>query len=263
MDNNIKIYHYNREDPLLKEENIEDYMNKCLEPFLLPNKNKFNPKEIISKNIVINPFGSESNKNIPEDLTFRIIKDFRARYPTSKILIIAGFRNSFIHLMWCAKLKAKLSEENLLAEIIFKNYGSFSEIKNDLEKYKISLGITADTSITHLFNWLGIRNLTIYNLERCDLNSSQSLASDSPLGFCRFGVTQFPALLYEGNNNLASGIIGFIEYFLSDKRDLSWAKKVFNDKILISEIKNKYSDLLRANNQINPLNKIKQNDKIC
>jgi len=259
----INIYHYIKEDHLLKEENIEDYMNKCLEPYLLPNKNKFRKKKIISRNIVINPFASELEKNITEEIVFQIIKDFKGKYPDSKILIIAGFRNSLTHLAWCAKLKGRLFEKGLFDEILFKNYGSLTEIKKDLEKYDISLGITADTSIAHLFNYMGIINITVYNLERCDLSSPQSLASDSPLGFCRFGQTQFPALLHKDREKLIRGIIGFLEYFLNNTKNKNWTKDIFDDRILISRIdKDKNPLLVRSNNLINPTNKIFQNDKI-
>jgi len=260
-DNFIKIYHYNHEDPLLKKENIEDYMNKCLKPYLIPHKNKFQARDILSKNIVINPFGSEANKNIPKNIIFELIKEFKKKYPKSKILVISELRDSFLNFVWCTKLKARLSGKNLLTNVIFKNYGSFYEIKKDLNKYKIALGITADTSIAHFFNYVGIRNITIFNLKRCDLNSPQSLASDSPLGFCRFGEIQFPVLLDNNNDKIISGIMGFIDYFLSNNKNTAWIDEIFDNKKLITKIGNEYPDLLKANKKINPEFKLK-NDKI-
>jgi hypothetical protein len=255
--NKINIYHFNRENILLIKENIEDYMNKCLLPFLNPSKNSFKLKEGQSKNIIINPFGSDISKNIPEDIILNLSRHFKNSYPNAKLLLISGFKNSYSHMLWISKLKGLLLEEDI-KNIIFRNYGSFEEIKKDILRYNCSLGITADTSIAHLFNFLGLKNITFFNLERCDLKSQQSLSSDSPLGFCRYGNTQYPAIFYGKNKNyLIKGIIQGIDYFIGKNKSLKWTNLIFNKNILVSHIGKDNLDFIDANIKINPRYKLK------
>lgn len=259
--NKIYIYHFNREEVILKKENIEDYMNKCLYPFLRPLKNSFNIKQQKSKNIIVNPFGSESSKTIPGKIIFKLSKHVKLYYPNSKILLISGFKNSYHHLLWISELKGFLSKDKL-DNVIFKNYGSFDEIKKDIYRYACYFGLTADTSIAHLFNFLGLRNITLFNLNRCDLKSPQSLSSDGPLGFCRYGNVQYPALLENNKEDkLTKGILKAVDYFFGKNEDLDWCDMIFNGKILISQIDSNNIELIEANKKINP--RYKLNDQIC
>jgi len=234
-------------------------MNKCLSPFLNPIPNRFKLNENKSNNIIINPFGSELLKNIPEELIFKLSKHFNKNYPKAKLLLISGFKNSYSHMLWISKLKGLLYKEDL-KNIIFKNYGSFEEIKKDVFRYDCSLGITADTSIAHLFNFIGLKNITFFNLERCDLKSPQSLSSDSPLGFCRYGKTQYPAVFYSKNKkNITKGILQSIDYFLGKNKSLKWTTLIFNKDILISNTSKDNFELRNANTKINPKYKL-END---
>ncbi|MDH3324559.1 MAG: hypothetical protein OEL89_02895 [Candidatus Peregrinibacteria bacterium] len=254
--NNIDIYHFNRSDVLLENENIEDYMRRCLSPFLECKSKKVEPIKINSQNIIINPFGSEELKTIPYQLVLEVAKDFKNKNPDSKILLVSGFKNNYSHLLWVSKLKGLLSE-NGISNVLFKNYGSFLEIEKDIDRYNISIGLTADTSIAHLFNHLNLRNLTFFNLSRCDLQSPQSLSSDSPLGFCRYGKIQYPALIHPRITSLTEGTIGFLDYFLRDANS-SWCSLVFNKDILMSKIDiKKNSRLSLSNTKLNPEEKIK------
>ena len=252
----IDVYHFNRSDVLLEKENIEDYMERCLSPFTEPKVKRVEPIQINSSNIIINPFGSEDLKTIPYQLVFEIAKDLKNKNPESKILLISGFKNNYSHLLWVSKLRGLLSEAEV-DNVLFKNYGSFAEIKNDIGRYDIPIGLTADTSIAHLFNYLGLRNLTFFNLDRCDLRSPQSLASDSPLGFCRYGKVQYPALIHPKITNLTKGTLGFLDYFLRGG-DSSWCSLVFNEDLLVSEIDvKKNNSLSLSNKKLNPEEKMK------
>ncbi len=253
----IRIFHFNRKNVLLKEKNIEDYMDECLDIFFKYDKKKPFFEKKFEENILINPFGSDQIKTIPLEIILDLINHFSKAYPNSKIILISGFKNSYSHILYISKLKGGLKKEN--KNVIFKNFGSFSEIYQDVIKYKISLGLTADTSISHLLNFLKIRNITFFNLERCDLESPQSLSSDSPLGFCRFGNMQYPALFNKRvDKKLKRGVILAADYFFKKTRDLSWCKSLFDEKILINNLPlNKYSSLRSANEKINPLFKIK------
>jgi hypothetical protein len=252
----IRVYHFNRKNILLKQENVEDYMNKCLLPFMEPSHQSIKISKIESKNIIINPFGSEAYKTVPEKIVFEVAKYFHSEYPNAKIILVAGFRNHYSHLLWVSKLRGLLATKGL-NNVLFKNYGSFNEIKKDIERYKIALGLTADTSIAHLFNYLRLINITFYNLNRCDKKSPQSLASDSPLGFCRYGKIQYPLLFPSDLSKLCEGILGMIRYFLEGKEDTNWCNLIFNGSILTSQIGKKYRDLIRSNRKINPRYKLK------
>ncbi len=252
----IDVYHFSKDDVLLKSENIEDYMNKCLYPFLEPVSSNFKLHIGKSNNIIINPFGSESSKTIPEELILKLAQHLKIEYPGSKILLIDGFRNAYAHLLWNSKLKGLLSE-NHLENVLFKNYGAFEEIKKDISRYKCALGLTADTSTAHLFNFLGLRNITFFNLERCDLMSAQSLSSDSPLGFCRYGPTQYPALLnYRESDKFMRGVMMAIDYFFGKNHNLDWCNIIFDEKVLLSKIGKSYPDLVIANKKISPRYKL-------
>ena len=114
----VVIYILEREDVLLRNQNIEDYMIECMNPFLIPSRVEIPQINLSNSNLVINPFGSEPNKNLPVGLILNIIKNYRKDYPDSKIVVISGFRNSYLHMLWCANLKGKLIEHSFYNEII-------------------------------------------------------------------------------------------------------------------------------------------------
>ncbi len=256
---NVRVYHYNKPDPLLKSQNIEDYMNECISPFFKPENTSCCVKRIVSNNLLINPFGSEELKNLPVDFVAAIIRHLNTNFPESKVIIVGGFKNSYNHLLWISKLRGVMLKEGL-KNCIIKRYGSFDELSRDIEKYDISLGVTADTSIAHYLNFLGIRNLTLYNLLRCDLTSPQSMASDSPLGFCRYGEIQFPALIKTNNlNNLIKGTELFINHFFKSWDDnLSWSDYIYDSSLLISKISSESENLKNASKKLDPKYKLRK-----
>ena len=258
-DSKIKIYHFSRDEILLKGENIEDYMNKCLNPFLIPKHNSFNVRKSNSLNIIINPFGSEDIKTIPEKIVYDVAQHCSKTYPNIKILIVAGFKNSYMHLLWISKLKGLLNSGNI-NNVIFKNYGSIADIHKDIKRYDCRLGLTADTSVAHLFNYIGLQNLTFFNINRCDLKSPQSLSSDGPLGFCRYGKVQYPVLFgHIDNDKLIKPLLCSVDYFLDKSKKTNWTNGLFDSKILVSEMNlNQEKELLLSNKKINP--KYKLND---
>ena len=161
----IQIFYFKREGILLRDENIEDYMNECLSPFVTKIKkdNKIKNK-VISSNFILNPFGSSELKTIPVDLVCNLIKNYILQNKDSKILIISGFKHNYFHLLWTAQLRNFVINKKLEKNIIIKDYGSFTEIKKDIKKYKMSIGITSDTSISHFFNYLNLLNFTFFNI---------------------------------------------------------------------------------------------------
>ena len=80
-------------------------------------------------------------------------------------------------------------------KVSFSYYSDLAELAKELGKGDVPVIITADTSIAHLVNRLGYVNVSVYNVGRCDVDSLQSLSSDSPLGFGRYFPHQVPVLL--------------------------------------------------------------------
>ncbi len=73
------LYHFAREDHLLRNENIEDYMVACLLPYVGAIKSTIgeaNRQTLNYANLVINPFGSEEIKTIPVNLIESILKGY-------------------------------------------------------------------------------------------------------------------------------------------------------------------------------------------
>jgi len=218
LTDNIKIYQCEIEDPLLRNRNIEDYMNDCLLPFLFPERKDIALKPFAGPNIIINPFGSIGHKTISVKLIVEIIAEFIKRHPDGKVIVIAGLSNIPRHLTYIAKLQASIKNRAIQHHVLIRYYDSFVHIFKDIEELKISTGITSDTSIAHFFNLMGLKNITFYNIDRCDLLSHQSLASDSPLGFCRYGISQYPVLVSQRWPTPTNLICDLLEVLMGKKK---------------------------------------------
>ncbi|MDD5151363.1 MAG: hypothetical protein PHC28_12970 [Flavobacterium sp.] len=242
----VKIYHLSFEDHLLRNQNIEDYMKSIIRPHLIPKEIPQKVRKMDKLNILINPFGSEEIKTIPKDFIVSFTKNVLRFSPDSKIIIVKGFNFLEHHKNWVNEIKIELDKEGLSSNIELKSYNSLSDIVKDIEKDNITLGLTSDTSISHLFNFMGVINLSFFNSDRWDNESIQSLSSDSPLGFCRYYATEIPIIFnHRDYNFLLKDIINLIKLIKSKRVKLN-AKKL---ESLILELCNK-KDLDKINNSI-------------
>ncbi|MDO8622916.1 MAG: hypothetical protein Q7R52_01615 [archaeon] len=263
-ENLIKIYHFKSSDPLLINKNIEDYMNDCLSPYLKPKLSSKREVILGDFNIIINPFGSEDIKTLPVELVLNLIKNINSKYPKSLVLLVGGISYIKNHILWVEKIKTCLKDGCLEKQVLIKNYDSLSEIAEDVVKFKITLGITADTSLAHMFNFIGLRNITIYNSARWDKKSMQSLSSDSPLGFCRYNSLQYPVIFNkEELKNLSENIFECLVFLYKKNIQLSEEKglKRIRDLVKNNEksdnvkiILKRYSDSVKEINQCWMLN---------
>jgi len=224
----LKVYHLSKDDPLLRDQNIEDYMNACLNGFLGPKRKATKAIQHSAFNLIINPFGSEEIKTLPLEMVVSLANKTAQHYPNSKIVVIEGLPNVPAHNGWVANFKKEIVKKNLAERIVIKNYLSLSEIAQDIETMRMRFGLTADTSLAHMFNHIGLENVTVYNKKRWDPKSAQSLSSDSPLGFCRYGAIQYPTVLCQNNvKESTDAIFDCFVYLFNQKEPLIKTAKFY------------------------------------
>jgi len=242
----INVYHLDMEDHLLKNQNIEDYMDSLLKPYLIPKKFPQKINNISNLNIFINPFGSEKIKILPKNFIIFFIKSLLNIFPEAKFILSKGLNSIDYHKKYINEIKVKIKKERLNSKIILKSYSSLSEIAKDIKRNNISIGLTTDTSISHLFNFMGIINLSFFNSARWDKYSIQSLSSDSPLGFCRYSSTEIPIIFRQKNcDKIINNTIKIIK-LIKDKNIGRLDKKLEKQ---IKELK-QTKDLNKINNTI-------------
>lgn len=159
--------------------------------------------------------------------------------------------------------------------VSIRSYDSLSEIAIDIRKDNITLGITADTSLAHMFNFVGLRNLTFYNTRRWDPDSMQSLSSDSPLGFCRYTSLQFP-IIFDSEHGISSiSVLKGLNYvhdkIASESRilrkhrrtDERWMRELFDQDRVVSSIRGERESeyLVETAKKISPLYKYMHADQ--
>lgn len=202
------IFHYDKNDILLRNKNIENYMNDCLFPYINFDKKFKNItfKKIIktkeANKIFINPHSSAPLKQIPVDLVLDITENIIQKRDAT-IYISKGRLNIKNNQDWIKSCLDKLKNKeykSIIKNIIFLSDRGFADLGVKLRKLQISSALTADTAITHILSRMLIPNITIYNEDFWDCESPQSLSAESPLGFCRFYLPQYPAILRKDIN---------------------------------------------------------------
>lgn len=208
-----KVYWCGMDDVLLRDSNIEDYMDGVLEPFLGREK-----KKVV---IYFNPFGSCEGKFISSDFAEQVCK--KLSFLGAEIVLVGGMKNREDHLAWVDGFLSKGVEVSL------RYYENLSDLAREMVVEGCNLVVTADTSITHLANRLKIWNFTVYNSGVWDRTSFQSMASDSPLGFCRFCKWNLPVVLKsDGYERTAENLVRGAMYCLGFSSDVSWMREVYD-----------------------------------
>jgi hypothetical protein len=247
----IQINYFNSSDPLLRNKNIEEYMDDCLEIFLNLDRNyeKVPRICIISpKKILICPLSSSIWRDLPPELILSISEKLRQE-GFKKIFISLGVYSNQKDRRWNKNFQKKLSERSDdLQRVCFPLwFKSLRDMAAFIKKENIQIAITADTSTAHLLNRLNIPNITIYHERSWDGMSVQSLASNSPLGFCRFGAWQFPMIMkdtkaktIERYAGLALSTIKGLEITNVSKtkeQKIKWKTKFFNFKSQLNKVR--------------------------
>ncbi|RKX91980.1 MAG: hypothetical protein DRP84_10740 [Spirochaetes bacterium] len=219
------IIHYSQPDILLRNKNIESYMNDCLLPFISdPSVNYMCTQTKRDGEIcMINPFGSLKSKEIPFDIVVDVCKKLHENNPKLVFYVVGGFRDNSDHLAWIENfLNTTSSDKKLSQRIKIRYYNDLSELVNEVYEDGVLVALTADTSIAHALNRCGVPNFTFYNEINWDSESIQSLTSDSPLGFCRFNYPQYPFIfkIEAPEKRRAAQILSDGLLYLSDQREM-------------------------------------------
>jgi len=214
--NTCLLYHLNREDVLLRNKNIEDYMDDCLFPYIEPKKEKyFLPKREgegrDGKKFFINPHAGDSLKELPTEMVLEIARKLIKK--NGSFIYISRGTNS--DQKWVNSFLKKLKNEKykpFSENIIFLPDSGLNDLGEKLQKFNISVALTSDTAVAHLLSRI-IPNIIVFNDVFWDYESIQSLSAESPLGFCRFYSPQYPAILKKTNNkkSFINTIVGSIE----------------------------------------------------
>lgn len=230
--NKVNFYHLNQEDIILRNQNIEDYMNDCMRPFIKPYKAYQDKKKTGRKNIFfINPFGSLSNKTLDADFVFFLCQELSKR-SNVKINIIAGLKDCSFHQDWIKKFISLKEKQDV--EYNLSYYQSLNDLALDFYSLRPGALLTADTSISHLANRINLPNIIFFHTIRFDNTSLQSMISESPLGFGRYFKNSYPVLI-ERYENYLPGLIANFLFFLAD---INQQKNIKKKEKLMKDLEN-------------------------
>ena len=215
----LNFFHYNQPDVILRDQNIEDYMNECMFPFISPKtafqENKFDGSDNC---IFINPFGSLENKTINLDFVVSLCQELN-KEKNLKIKLICGLRDCSFHSEWMKKFIKFKKEKNIKCCLSY--YSSLNQLALDLYKSRPGVILTTDTSISHLAHRLNLPTVIFYHSIRFDNSSIQSMVSESPLGFGRYFKNSYPLLIREYKKTQVKVISVFLKYLLNNKKNKS------------------------------------------
>jgi hypothetical protein len=193
------ILHLDFPDPLLRNKNIEDYMDDCLSPFMNPRTGLPGPPPRSSRpfanSFFINGLSSLPERDLPTTMTVDICRRI-LRSSQSNVIVSRGTPGSSKDRRWVSDFRESmetLSGDASRVRLIATK--DLADLGKTIESCHVGAAITADTSIAHLLNRIGVPAITVYKKSFWDSSSIQSLVGSSPLGFCRYGPYQFPAVL--------------------------------------------------------------------
>lgn len=204
----VAALHYDAPDPLLRDRNIEDYMEDCLLPFLPSRRGAGEPAATPPRrpkarrgSYLINPFTSTKLKDMDASLAFDIARRL-SDDDGSSVHVSTGVRTSKKDVRWARSFQSMVDKDpRAKARVRMVSFENLGDMAKKLGRLRVSAVLTGDTSVSHLANRLGIPNVTVYKPGFWDPESVQSLTSDSPLGFCRYAGFQFPALAGSGESH--------------------------------------------------------------
>lgn len=214
----LTVWHLHRPDPLLRNSNNYDNKQDCMRVFFTNTQSSQptpHPVAQRSSNIVyINPFGSKPDKMLNVTLVLDICKRLQRReqFP----VIIGCLQHNFHHRRWITHFRKKIKRLQFPLKIKF--YKNLSILADEMFHLGRCGLITCDSSITHLANYLGVPNVTIFHGSRFDNGSIQSMVSESPLGFASYELTSFPVLLKDLEKvprTLSQDIVDGMEFLIT------------------------------------------------
>ncbi len=261
----INFFHLNQPDTILRNQNIEDYMNECLRPFIEASRacqaTKFNGDNRV---FFINPFGSSDSKTIDLNFVIGLCQEL-GRLKKVKINIIGGLRDCVFHAQWVKEFTKLALAKKIKYKISY--YSSLNQLVLDIHKLRPGAILTTDTSISHLANRLNIPTIIFFHARRFDNRSLQSMISESPLGFGRYFKNSYPVLIRNYSKKLPATIVNFLRLISDSGYKISRPK---HDKFL-QELRelfpleyfyqarpaNEHNKIKKMLEKVSPLNKLK------
>lgn len=247
VEKNVHVFSLKgKEDILLTQNNIFDYMKNCIRPFVkktsFPNINPLHKQPL--GRIYINPYSSLAQKSLTIEEIKKLIDHIRLIMPEMEIYIPYGYNDDT--KKYTQKIKEKVSKINLIEDNGI--YDLYKRIKDN----GIDLVITVDTALTHILTKYGIRNIVLYKDGFWDPKSLQSLVAESPIAFCSQYYWQYPFILKcENDIEKICELIGFF-YRVSERPvipDLELEQSCFSQAI--NKRIRKISDKLGCNKKLN------------
>jgi len=202
--NTAQAFHLLTDDVLLRNKSIEEYMDDCLTPFMIPTKPlqnlTYGRTDNESLKIFVHPHSSHFMKAISPELTLRIISEMIENV-NGKVYISKGVKDQ-LDVEWItSSMQLLLIQYRKIAKRIdFLEDSGLSDLCHKLIRERISAALVADTGVAHVLSRMFIPNITIWNSQFWDSESTQSLSAESVLGFCRFNFPQYPAVMDKNTN---------------------------------------------------------------
>ncbi len=260
--NSLNCFHYNQPDVMLRDQNIEDYMNECMLPFINPQAALQEKNFIGNKNsIFINPFGSLKNKTINLDFIVSLCLELNKNV-NLEINVICGLQDCSFHAEWVKQFIKIKEEKKIRCRLSY--YSSLNELYLDIYNSCPGVILTTDTSISHLAHRLNLPTVIFYHSCRFDHTSIQSMISESPLGFGRYFKNSYPLLIREYKKSQVKIIFFLLKYLLSNKKDKSrieFLKKelleYFPEEYFYNFVPKQYQrKIIKILKKVSPINKL-------
>jgi len=244
----VKITCFDGNDILLTHQGIHNYIDDLIKPFFdFSLKTKSLPCDFKNKDtIFINIFSSLMEK----DLDVAFIMDF-IRYiyfnTNYKILLSTGIESDYTNGL-INEINRLCRHHGFESRIEYIKDTGLIDLERKLQQHNILAAITPDTSISHLLTRYGYVNFTFYHLGFWDNHTIQSIAGESPVGYCSSNQYQIPVIRSEHKNNLeiSKAILTIIKNLVSDDlciknselKNLKYGYNYHQNRILYDEVLN-------------------------
>ncbi|MDD4036152.1 MAG: hypothetical protein PHS45_02390 [Bacilli bacterium] len=258
----LKCFHYNQPDVVLRDKNIEDYMNECMLPFISASMAHQEPKFIGKENIIfINPFGSLENKSINVHFIASLCKELN-KNKGQEINLICGIRDCSFHADWVKKFIRLKKDKKIRCRLSY--YHSLNQLVIDIHRLRPGVILTTDTSISHLAHRLNLPTIIFYHSNRFDNSSIQSMISESLLGFGRYFKNSYPLLIRQYTKSQVKVIAVLLNYLLTDKKNYNYQKflkielaRYFPEEYFFNLVSLQYrGKILKILKKVSPINKL-------
>lgn len=183
----VRVVSLQRSDVLLKEQNVFDYMQSCVQPFVEPVPSKYEAVRLReSIGAVYLNFSSSLEAKSFTAAEIQGLVDILHRYGID-IWMSSGFDEASMHLAHQAKVNNP--------HIRLIPTPALSDVSTLLQSGNIGMVISPDSSICHLAVKERLPTVIIYKTRYWDSRSLVSLSAESPLGFCGPAPYYLPILL--------------------------------------------------------------------